>query len=68
MTWSKNSNPWKLNLTICKHIHTLLQENKHLSEKVDDLENRSRRNNLRILGLPENDLVTLCEREIPEAL
>lgn len=48
------------------HICSLLQENKRLGEKVDDLENRSRRNNLRIIGLAktilQNDLVALCEK------
>lgn len=54
------------------HIQTLLCDNKRLSEKIDDLENRSRRNNLRILGLPEDipqhELVTICEKELPETL
>ncbi|KAL6464298.1 hypothetical protein MHYP_G00266150 [Metynnis hypsauchen] len=36
--------------TTCK---TLDSENKRLREKMDDLENRSRRNNLRIIGIPE---------------
>lgn len=54
------------------HIQTLIRDNKHLREKVDDLENRSRRNNLRILGLPEDipqqELANICEKEIPELL
>lgn len=54
------------------HIQSLLRDNKRLSEKVDDLENRSRRNNLRIVGLPESilpaDLPTICEKELPGAL
>lgn len=45
---------------------------KFLLEKVDDLENRSKRNNLRIVGLPEaytnSDLTRLCSVTIPEAL
>lgn len=43
-----------------------------LELKVDDLENRSRRNNLRLVGLPElvspSDLQYICEVEIPKAL
>lgn len=36
--------------TTCK---TLDSENRRIKEKMDDLENRSRRNNLRIIGIPE---------------
>lgn len=54
------------------HIQLLRHDNKRLREQVVDLENRSRRNNLRILGLHEtvlqNDLIALCEKELPEAL
>lgn len=54
------------------NIQAMSKDNRRLSEKVDDLENRSRRNNLSITGLPETilqtDLLTLCERELPEAL
>lgn len=32
----------------------LLESNEELKAKLDDLENRSRRNNIRIIGLPEN--------------
>lgn len=43
-----------------------------LAEKLEDLENRSRRNNLRIIGVPEtvklNDLLKLCEKTLPRAL
>lgn len=43
-----------------------------LMAKLDDLENRSRRNNLRIVWLPETykpqDLLHLCTHEIPKAL
>lgn len=43
-----------------------------LLEKVDDLENRARRNNLRIVGLPESvavkDLPHFCSTVIPQAL
>lgn len=41
-------------------------------DKMDDLENRSQRNNLRIVGLPETykaqDLMQLCALKIPKAL
>lgn len=54
------------------HIQSLLSDNRRLSEKVDDLENRSRRNNLRIVGLPESilpaELPMICEKELPEIL
>lgn len=43
-----------------------------LAWKIDDLENRSRRSNLRLLGLPEksegNDACTFLENWLPEAL
>lgn len=48
-----------------KHIQALL-------DKAENLENKSRRSSLRIIGLPEsytaNSLLTLCERTIPTAL
>lgn len=57
---------------IQNHLHAVLQENRHLGDKVEDLENRSRCNNLQILGFPEavpqKELVALCERELPTAL
>lgn len=41
-------------------------------EKIDDRENRSRRNNLRIVGIPETvkpaDLNRLCKETIPQAM
>lgn len=37
-----------------KRVEKLQQENKELNEKTDDLENRSRRNNLHVIGLPED--------------
>lgn len=41
-------------------------------DKLDDLGNRSRRNNLRIVGLPEThkpqDLLHLCAIDIPKVL
>ncbi|XP_043926458.1 UMP-CMP kinase 2, mitochondrial isoform X1 [Protopterus annectens] len=36
------------------NLESLLKQNSLLSAKIDDLENRSRRNNIRIFGLPEN--------------
>lgn len=43
-----------------------------MAEKLDDLENRSRSKNLRILGLPESvkpaDVYKLCKDDIPKAL
>lgn len=43
---------------------------KNIMDKIKDLENRSRRNNLRVMGAPENysvnDLIRLCSVEIPE--
>lgn len=49
-----------------------LKEMRLLKDKVDDLENRSRRNNIRILNLPEKaegrDAAGFMERAIPEIL
>lgn len=48
------------------------QTQQYLLEKIDGLENRSRRNNLKIIGLPEyyvsGILHELCATPIPEAL
>lgn len=45
---------------------------KFLLDKLDDLENQARRNNLRIIGIPESynhtDIMRLCTKGIPEAL
>lgn len=53
-------------------IHKLEQQYQTLLDKIDDLENRSRRSNIRIIGLPESysagALLKLCERKIPQAL
>lgn len=53
-------------------LHAVLQENRCLGNKLEDLENRSRRNNLCILGIPEavpqKKLVALCKHELPTAL
>ena len=40
---------------IVKKMKSVLTENKYIKEKIYDLEDRSRRNNLRINGLPEHD-------------
>lgn len=41
-------------------------------DKLDDLENRSRRSNLRIIGIPEtvkqDELIHICEEVLPTAL
>lgn len=57
----------------CRATCSLLQmENKQMKAKIEDLENRSRRNNLRLVGVPElvptRDLVALCEKDMPIAL
>lgn len=53
-------------------LASLLTENRRMAEKLDDLENRSRRNNLRFIGLPEripaSRLRHICEYDIPSAL
>lgn len=53
-------------------VESLLAPNRRMAEKIDDLENRSRRNNLRIIGLPErlpaSHLRHICEYDIPTAL
>lgn len=53
-------------------LHTLEAKHKTLEDKVLDLEARSRRNNLRLVGLPEGaegrDPCSFLEKWIPEAL
>lgn len=49
-----------------RHVEMLEKEVKHLKEKMDDLVNGSRRNNIRLLNLPEraegrDELVLLTE-------
>lgn len=43
-----------------------------MTEKLEDLENRSRRNNLRIVGLPESiktaEIYKICTQDLPKAL
>lgn len=45
---------------------------KSLLEKIDDLENRSRQNKLRIIGIPESynatGILCICSKGIPEVL
>lgn len=47
------------------NLHDMVQTKQDLREKLDDIENRSRRNNLRIVGFPENykfqRLLDLCQ-------
>ena len=51
---------------------TLQIQVKALTERADDMENRSRRNNLRLVGLSENeegrDACTFLEKWIPSVL
>ncbi|XP_069821038.1 zinc finger protein 850-like [Dendropsophus ebraccatus] len=53
-------------------LRELQRENGKLWDRVEDLENRSRRNNLRIVGVteavPQKDLRQLCESDLPELL
>lgn len=53
-------------------LHEANTRNLALHDKVDDLENRSRRNNLRIVDLPESymqqSLLDLCQTALPKAL
>lgn len=53
-------------------ITSLQQTTQQLQEKLDDLENRSRRNNLRIVGLPKpykaGELYKPCTKSIPQVL
>lgn len=57
---------------LLSRVSTLEKTVKTLSNKVEDLECRSRRNNIRLVGLPEKaegqDTVTFLEKWIPEAL
>lgn len=54
------------------HVKTLQSQMEKLTEKADDLENRSRRNNLRVTGLPEkeegNDACAFLEKWLPRVL
>ncbi|KAM4013454.1 uncharacterized protein ACNLHF_003531 [Anomaloglossus baeobatrachus] len=59
-------------LAMQAQIAALAKSNEYLKDKAEDLENRSRRNNLRIVGLPESvsigQLDNICELELPQAL
>ncbi|KAL1268900.1 hypothetical protein QQF64_034263 [Cirrhinus molitorella] len=52
--------------------NSLESQVKKLTDKVDDMENRNRRNNVRLVGLPEkeegNDACTFLEAWIPKIL
>uniref|UniRef100_H3A6R1 L1 transposable element RRM domain-containing protein n=1 Tax=Latimeria chalumnae TaxID=7897 RepID=H3A6R1_LATCH len=54
------------------HIENILSEVHQLREKCDDLENRARRSNLRIVGLPEGiegrDPISFVEKLLVEVL
>ena len=53
-------------------MERFIQDQQHLHERMEDLENRSRRNNLRIIGLPETykpgSLLDICSTALPESL
>lgn len=55
-----------------QQILELEQLTKKMAEKIDDLENRSRRSNLRLVGLPESypasTLIQICQEKIPALL
>lgn len=54
------------------HTQTLENTIQLMADNIDDSENRSKRNNLRIIGLPETykmaNLQRLCAEDIPKAL
>lgn len=58
--------------TLQKTVVTLQKQVDYLTAKAEDHENRSRRNNLPLINLPEGeegrDAVTFLERWLPEAL
>lgn len=60
------------NATLCTELSSMKSTVEQLTDKMDDLENRSRRNNLRVVGLPETilmkDLQRFCELDLPHAL
>lgn len=53
-------------------VSTLSADILRMGDKLEDLENRSRRNNLRMVGLPESvpqkDLQHICEIDLPKTL
>lgn len=58
--------------TLKDEVENLRKTNKHLTSKVEDLEGRSRRNNIRILGIPEKeeplDICSFMEKWIADIL
>lgn len=54
------------------NINTLMSTMSQMKDKMEDLENRSLQNNLRMFGLSESiltrDLHHLCETDLPQAL
>ncbi|KAM4029731.1 LOW QUALITY PROTEIN: uncharacterized protein ACNLHF_022387 [Anomaloglossus baeobatrachus] len=60
------------NKQMSSQLEETVAETKRLTDKVEDLENRSRRSNLRLVGLseavPTAELQRLCERDLPTAL
>lgn len=52
-------------------LEKFIQGQQHIHNRMEDHENRSRRNNLRIIGLPESHkqsfLLELCSSVLPEA-
>lgn len=65
---SLEDNQYTMNVALEKFT----QGQQHLHERMDDLENHSRRNNLQIIGLPElfkhGSLLDICTSTLPEAL
>ncbi|CAH2282207.1 Hypothetical predicted protein [Pelobates cultripes] len=53
-----------MNDTIVEKIQRVEADNKHLMEKLADLEDHSRRNNIRVRGVPE----TVTQEELPAYL
>lgn len=60
------------NATLGATVNTLAHDNTLIRDKLEDLENRSRRNNLRMVGLsediPQRDLQHICEVDLPKSL
>lgn len=59
-------------ISLVAKVRSLENKNKGMADKIDDLEARSRRSNLRLVNLPEgaegNDTCSFLEAWIPEAL
>lgn len=60
------------NATLLAKVQTSAADSARISKKLEDLENRSRRNNLRLIGLPEsiptNEPMGICEIDLPAIL